>query len=127
MKTSELKGAELDYWVARAEEIEGLDIENQACWILHKSGIYLYHPSIDWEQGGPLIEKYGISLIKVLGKKTWRAEIKINKKEDKNLKIIQKYNDLYLYTEYAAIGNFPLQAAMRCIVKSKFGDEVEDL
>lgn len=57
--------------------------------------------STDWSQGGPIIEREGIDLMKV-GVKQWRADC-----------------------GPARYGPTPLIAAMRCYVASKLGDEVE--
>jgi len=44
MKTNELTGSRLDYWVALAEG--------------YTSGAANYRPSTDWQQAGELLEKY---------------------------------------------------------------------
>jgi hypothetical protein len=60
------------------------------------------HPSTDWSQGGPIIERERISITHQVGR--WAA---------------QTDDDLFAY------GPTPLIAAMRCYVASKLGDEVE--
>lgn len=93
MKTSELSGAALD-WAVHQAWCEG------AC---HDEPFPSY--STDWAQGGPLIEREGIMLVRhtaipVLncGPYYWKA----NKTD----------------------GPTPLIAAMRCYVASKLGDDV---
>jgi hypothetical protein len=63
-----------------------------------------YQPSIDWEQGGPIIEREQIE-IAVGRTEGWAA---------------RKYNN-----PGHSVGPTPLIAAMRCYVASKLGDEVE--
>lgn len=57
--------------------------------------------STDWAQGGPIIER---ELINITHDDVWTAE------------------DVYGETQW---GDTALQAAMRCYVASKLGDEVE--
>jgi hypothetical protein len=92
MKTNELTGAALDWAVAKCEGT------------LHDDGSVpdYFQPSVDWEQGGAIIESEIIEL-EHDGFKWW-ARIKAD--EDFN-------------------GTTPLEAAMRCYVASKLGDEVE--
>jgi len=110
MKTSELIGAELDYWVAMIEGIlQPEEWVNKALFL--EKGIWSkegqYFPSTNWQQGGPLIEKYNIEL-QTSGDGLWCASL-----------WPPENNDLIG-------GETPLIAAMRCIVASKFGDEVDD-
>lgn len=109
MKTSELTGALLDYWVARAAGV-----------IPARAGALLvdgkpYFPSTNWAHGGPIIEHARIELRHF--NDGWCAQI---------------LNKPYFYgTDYSTVGtggriNTPLIAAMRCYVASKFGDEVPD-
>jgi len=115
-KTSELIGAELDKWTALADECipvmtgefshdeEGGDIRDE-CYV---NG-FLYEPSTNWQQGGPLIEKYNIEL-QTSGDGLWLANI---------------WHEVECTS--AEGGETPLIAAMRCIVASKYGDEVNDI
>ena len=64
-----------------------------------------YTPSSDWAQGGPIIEREGISLIP---NQPWTAEL--------------ENNDFFIISEN---GHTPLIAAMRCYVVSKLGEVVE--
>ena len=110
MKTSELTGAALDWAVAQAEgsvrlqydSREGLIINNVLGWIP-------YRPSVAWQQGGPIIEREGISLSwgPRLKEMEWEAECNAN----------EFHNKQY--------GQTPLIAAMRCYVASKLGDDVD--
>lgn len=132
MKISELTGGILDYWVAKAtEEIHNLVIHNgrvayeqkfdpeihchDSCQDMMKCWTY-YHPSSDWSQFGPLIEKYRVELnIGHTGNYSWLATIFDYQTRDKNKLIIAKQRDMS-----------PLVAACRCIVASKYGDTVDD-
>ena len=74
MKVSDLTGAELDYWVAKAEgrnpQYRQLPFAHQeqdmkACYAEFEGqlSLGLYTPSTNWSQGGPLIEKYSITIV----------------------------------------------------------------
>ena len=105
VKTSELTGAALDWAVAKCEGIP--TAEFLALQKLPASDDFWKYPySTDWAQGGPIIEREGITLRNHIHGAAWDAEI--------------EYEDTYLYS-----GPTPLIAAMRCYVASKLGDEVE--
>ena len=94
VKTSELSGLALDLMVAKAEGIETSEY--------HEFNNEPYMPSVDWAQGGPIIEREGIAL--------------------------EKYRDYWVANptrDPTVHGPTPLIAAMRCYVASKLGDEVE--
>ena len=99
MKTSELTGAQLDWAVAKCEVGEVIDY----VWKHSKQHISY---SIDWAQGGPLIEREEIEFRKV-GIHTWLAETQCG------------------HNDQSETGPTPLIAAMRCYVASKLGDDVE--
>jgi len=96
MKTSELTGAALDWAVAMAENWAGADFEVKPY-------------SIDWAQGGPIIEREGINL-------------RMHAGTDKQPIAFVWVNHTPAHRE---LGDTPLIAAMRCYVASKLGDEVE--
>ena len=91
MKTSELTGAALDWAVAKCER------DSDANWRAHAGHRF----STDWAQGGPIIEREGLTLT------------------HQDIWVAQTDDDLFAY------GPTPLIAAMRCYVTSKLGDEVE--
>jgi hypothetical protein len=102
LKTTELQGPALDWAVAKCEKLvneDGLDVG------FIRDGAFI--PSIDWLQGGPIIELEGINLRALSGAlweaETWSAE----------------------GGQYLLDGPTPLVAAMRCYVASVLGDEVE--
>jgi hypothetical protein len=109
MKTSELTGAALDWAVAKCEGFIKVSI-----WFDH-IGVCKKHsfederrwaPSTDWAQGGPIIEREGIRIVKV-AQGVWGAV----------------YSSGNVGREHFA--KTPLIAAMRCYVASKMGDEVD--
>lgn len=103
-KTPELKHAALDWAVAKCEGM---------LWMYEDltKPCYGTEYSTDWAQGGPIIENIaGFEL------KTWlesnsgqRCEAHIHNYEG----------------DWISFGATPLEAAMRCYVASKLGDEVE--
>ena len=60
MKTSELVGPELDYWVAKAQGW----LEKTHGWLdneLRFHNKHFWEPSTNWKQVGELVEKYHVS------------------------------------------------------------------
>ena len=118
IKTSELTGTALDWAVAKCEGKNGVlhdDGITRCIVIATASGVYkgTWKPSVNWAQGGPIIEREEIDLNHYrLADKTamWEASGSIGAK-----------GAGYRY----AVGPTPLIAAMRCYVASKLGDEVE--
>ena len=108
LKTSELQGAALDWAVTKCE---GYDSEvDGPVW-----GMWKW--ATDWGQGGPIIEREGITVSRTeqkshKGQPIWVAYL-----------IKHLFEDRYEH-EYQG-GPTPLVAAMRCYVASKLGDEVE--
>ena len=108
MKTSELTDAALDWAVCEATGLlDAYPLTRKRFlkqW-LGNSGKFL-HPSTDWSQGGPIIEREGIDLIKQDG--YWDAD-----------------DNGQAQVSCMVSGPTPLIAAMRCFVASKLGDEIE--
>jgi hypothetical protein len=104
MKTSELTGAALDWAVAKCEgAINGDDLD---IGFILEGG---YSPSTDWSQGGPIIEREGISV---------RYRVGVN--------MTASINGQYTQTiGHRHKGNIGLLVAMRCYVASKLGDTIE--
>jgi len=117
IKTSELIGPTLDWAVAKCEG-KGIEFDDPRDPWLVVDGIadqplHSYSPSTDWAQGGLRIEREEICLAKV-GRtlddamaphpECWCAHIDGG------------------FTRYASA---PLIAAMRCLVTSKLGNEIE--
>lgn len=107
MKTSELTGAALDWAVAKVLglEAETLDPLTWEC-TAYPSGCYNY--STDWSQGGPIIEREGITVVYRMVERVslWTA-----------------YNDS-MDDPCEQGGPTPLIAAMRCYVASNLNDEI---
>lgn len=106
-KVSELEGAELDYWVARAE---GYSDEQITCRQREQPWTLRY---LDWALGGPIIERERIELQcgDAIGDgHTWFAH---------PAAIVDP-------NQPSQVGPTPLIAAMRCYVASKFGETVPE-
>ena len=102
IKTNELTGAALDWAVMTCEGyVQPKPIE----WILGGH----FTPSTNWAQGGPIIDREGISLIRQTPDR-WVSEYS---------------NGCDRFDHARSHGPTPLIAAMRCYVASKLGDEVE--
>lgn len=69
-----------------------------------------WRPSIKWAQGGPIIEREGISIVSQGDAHEWVASLWNYNAQDWNSH---------------TTGPTPLIAAMRCFVASKLGDEVD--
>ena len=130
MKTSELTGAALDWAVGVAEGIQW-DSDDPEVGLYHRRsrydrlvlgaldydimedwGLTPYEPSTNWSQGGPIIEREGISVsCWAFHSMPWKA-------------VAQDSTDLDVPL-YEAHGTTPLVAAMRCYVASKLGDEID--
>jgi hypothetical protein len=103
MKTSELTGAALDWAVAKAWQHVYSD---RALLQAVAEG---YKPSTDWSQGGPIIEREGISVLYRTGV---RMTANINGQYEQSVRHTHK-------------GNIGLLVAMRCYVASKLGDDID--
>ncbi len=117
MKTAELTGALLDYWVARAEGWTfGPQHKTLECDVWRDAdgcivGVIpasAWKPSTDWAQGGPIIERERMK-VEPLNDGAWTTAARNGAHE-----IV------------GAIGPTALVSAMRAYVISKFGDEVPD-
>jgi hypothetical protein len=115
IKTSELSGAALDWAVAAAEGDESVDTNGHSfvpdCeqWSIILKHLPKYST---WKQGGPIIE---------------REKIEIYYSPDVNCgtrKVSPRWYG-FINDRRALSGKTPLEAAMRCYVASKLGDEVE--
>jgi hypothetical protein len=126
MKTAQLNGVLLDYWVARAEGIEHppyLREMSPGCCLIQVTEPddggtvtrwVAYEPSTDWSIGGPIIERECI----VVDCNKRKREDPANDPRPWMSAIDGKW-----YSDAPT----PLVAAMRCYVASKFGDEVADI
>lgn len=140
MKTDELSGALLDYWVARAEGLPLCCDWNQGEYILVGTGkgdLEQFSPSTDWAEGGPLIERDHIFLnppseVHYNGGPNhgwhrydyWRATVSSATRTLEPKNEFQK--SMNVRPVGRGSGETPLIAAMRALVASHFGDEVPD-
>ena len=124
VKTQDLSGAALDWAVAKAEKVEGLVTHkgrpafekefDPDCWaddscLKAFKCWQCYAPSAEWRQGGPLIEKYGISLDCISPVNAWESFV---------------WGGPAACDGFSAEGETPLIAACRAIVSSALGDTV---
>lgn len=119
MKTADLQGALLDYYVAKAE---GEDPVMMGSVVLSSKttdggnqwnhGPLVLGYSTNWTQCGPLIEKYKLNIESPDYAHTpWVVSIYSSKRH------------AYMY----GYGTSPLQAICRAVVRAAFGDEVEEV
>ncbi len=122
MLVSQLEGAKLDFWVAKAEghEIVKVDYKiGDRDWLVVFRGSpdgfrSRWFPSTEWSQGGPIIERECVELWSILSKDRqapyagWSAKVYT----------LERLHPMKM-------GTTALIAAMRAYVASKFGEEVE--
>lgn len=124
MKISELEGALLDAWVAKAHGMVGMEHPIAKgkpltrFWGYEKrDGVHAgprvtvatFKPSTDWSWGGPIIEREKLSVTANMGG-SW----------------IGTANNASSKPGLRVVGPTPLIAAMRAYVASKYGKEVPD-
>lgn len=115
IKTADLIGPALDWLVAKCGSVEVEYINNgiTRCLLYASPFTGMYHPSVDWSQGGPLIEREELGLKRnapCSQGREWEASPSITAKGAGG-----KWG----------YGPTPLIAAMRCFVASRLGDEVD--
>lgn len=116
MKVEDLTGAQLDYWVAKAEDEYPvwINAEGKCEFEIDAGHTGEFAPSTDWEQGGRIIERERITVLsESVG--LWRAGFS---PEASGMGIA--------FIEESGDGPTPLIAAMRAYVASKLGAEVLD-
>lgn len=109
IKVSEASGAALDWAVAKCKRLtvmkSGAGPSAMMVYIpTGKRSYYKYRPSTNWAQGGPIIERERIDLDAY--KTDWEASMR---------------GDAFVVSS----GPTPLIAAMRCLVASKLGGNVD--
>lgn len=110
MRTSELTGAALDWAVAKCEGRE------MRAWRTYKR-LNQTNYSTDWEQGGHIIEREEINLLK-RDDRPWSGYAYRYGKHKK----LRGQRGCEIFR---ATGPTPLIAAMRCYVASKLGSDVD--
>ena len=142
MQTSDLTGPALDWAVAKCEG-RGIEFDDPRDPWLTRDGIadqplHSYTPSTDWSQGGPIIERENISIVRCDDDyqnfpDKWLAERGANSycestEHQQHDAMIQfsVWNDGGCFAKDGPFyGPTPLIAAMRCFVASRLGDEVD--
>jgi hypothetical protein len=128
IKTNELTGAALDWAVAKCEG-HNVFIKHAPVQVMYtperKRSWYIYTPSTNWSQGGPIIDREDIAIspapdglcsaYKSDGTTRW-----LTKGGPTPTSGVEVFNWTFKQQGY-----HPLIAAMRCYVASKLGDEVE--
>ena len=122
MKTNQLTGAALDWAVVKCEcdmpapfksipaVLNGTVRVFRGDMGLHSGPI---SPSTNWAQGGPIIEREWIDVVKPVNSVCWVATMHYQDDDNERIQTSEEQ------------GLTPLIAAMRCYVASKMGDEVE--
>lgn len=108
MKTSDLTGALLDYWVAMAAD-KSVCIFEGGCYL--ENGLDSYSPSTNWVDGGPIVEENSIQL---------------SNHAQGGQRALSEWSAKMIGSSRIIFGATPLIAAMRCFVARKYGDEVLD-
>lgn len=111
VKTSELIGMSLDWAVAVCENLE-LDENKDPIWFDDRGWLVRYSPSIDWSQGGPLIEH-------LRGNSDHQFLIE---SDGKNVHVLSWPS---AHIHFSGYGPTLLIASMRAYVAYKLGKEVE--
>lgn len=110
IKVNEATELQLDWMVAKTLVTDACIFKIRGGKVLDRLGLQ-WAPTTNWSQGGPIIEREGIDILKLRTEQEgWRA-YHTPTPEAK--------------THCFAEGPTPLVAAMRCYVVSKLGDEVE--
>ena len=135
VKTSELTGVALDWAVAKCEGVpliyrgrkwptDGATTVEYAPWAVHPvvdgSGPYVpvlchssYKPSTNWEHGGTIIDRYDIDVLRD------------GDEFGARLGSMRKHPQREVMSWFTSRGPTKLTAAMRCLVTSRLGDEIE--
>lgn len=112
----QLSGAELDYWVARAEGIGGdLDIRPFfGCSYYDGAGLRCYSPTSQWETAGAIMARELISTVyeNIYTDQPWHAFIRAG----------MGRSTARIYDAY---GQTSLEAAMRAYIFKKLGPVVD--
>lgn len=130
-KVSELIGAELDKWVARAHGmiVTAHPVKKGATltdfWGYEKAegvhagprvAVAIFKPSVNWLYGGPIIERGVIAF--------WPDSHDDSKDPTPGYWLAQTWKQAQDDVSY--VGDTPLVAAMRAFVASVYGDEVSE-
>lgn len=122
IKTSEATGGVLDWLVAKIEfgEVVRATTDKRIC--VGFDGRFLYTPSTNWAQGGPIVERKNIAMLPKfdIGCTEFGSD-----HYTQDGWVAYSAPAAYWVTPRLQLGVTPLIAAMRCYVASKLGEEVE--
>jgi hypothetical protein len=120
VETRHLTGLALDWAVGYARCLEATEGKPVLARDLMDAAIRngISSPSTDWSQGGPIIEQEGIELLCNL------TATEASRFKDAHVDWQAFYRQRRA-TEHRSFATTPLVAAMRCLVASKLGPEVE--
>jgi hypothetical protein len=118
MRVHNLEGAVLDFWAAQAAGIRGSRVMDGTCMIAcsepgRGAQMVPYRPSSSWSDGGPILEREGISIWRYPDLDSWHAGKSFEFVRDQGITAAHYYQ-----------GPTVLVAAMRCFIASKLGNEV---
>lgn len=141
IKVSEATNIQLDWMVARLQGVELYPLSMYKVCVPVDDSADFYGPTTDWAQAGPIIEREGISVVKLeheygVDSKGYTTSERIpvfgaviGEYFDTDMQRSsygESYGEIYyIGTELVTTGPTPLIAALRCYVASKLGDEVE--
>lgn len=137
MKTADLEGARLDYWVAKAQghKVSFADFLREPDVMralpIDTPRSNLYRPSTRWELGGPIIEAEAIAVFVDqfaydVNPNRWLAGYELRAENGQEYGTLTGQGEASLELECSGGGPTPLIAAMRAFVASKFGDEIAE-
>lgn len=136
MRTADLTGALLDYWVARAEGVPAAELEIRevprtdwkicvrSVWDIAGLGgqcVERIDYSTNWVRAGRLLEKRKVNLTE-----PDPLERHVDPSLDNKWKSAIVNYETRMY-EHHSFGETPMIAICRAVVRAAFGDEVEDL
>lgn len=139
IKTAELSGHALDWAVAVCTG-RGCEFEDPRDPWLTRDGIadqplHSYTPSTDWAQGWPIIEREGISVLRVNPvQRNWHTHFEVPDEWAAELGACsaavstnhEQHDPMFQFDVGSLIyGPTPLIAAMRCYVASRMGEWVD--
>lgn len=125
IKTSELTGEALDWAVAQCEGYRVRFLGRPAyCAYVPKGkrSEYKWQPTLNWKQGGPIIERELVTVRPVFHAERLESGADHYRQDGWAAHISSK---AFWVTPRPYEGSSPLIAAMRCFVASRLGEEME--
>lgn len=139
MKTSELTGALLDFWVAKVHNFTRVELREGICLaslpiLVDRVAMLPFQPSINWAQGGPIIESERIGFLPAT--KDIKADKNYQRRTGRSFMPepdgwVAGYRPItHIEFDWGGaqeVGPTPLIACMRVYVASKYGNEVPEV